>query len=48
MSADASDACVDAARRASRWCVEQTVNAEEGTWGQRCTKAQWDYHNLCH
>jgi hypothetical protein len=44
----ASEACLSAARRASKFCLDKTVNADiYGVYTSECTRAQWDYARHC-
>lgn len=47
VAADASPACVAAAKRASRWCIASTTVNSDAVYSQNCTDAQWDYARNC-
>jgi hypothetical protein len=48
VSENASPECLSAARRASKFCLDKTLNSD--IWGgytSECTRAQWDYARSC-
>lgn len=44
--AGASAACLDAAERARKWCLDQNLNTDT-LWADNCRAAQWDYNRAC-
>jgi hypothetical protein len=45
---NASEACLSAARRASKFCLDKTVPSDiYGMYTSECTRAQWDYRRTC-
>lgn len=45
---NASPECLSAARRASKFCLDKTLNSDiYGMYTSECTKAQWDYARSC-
>ena len=45
---NASPECLSAARRASKFCLDKTMNSDIwGSYTSECTKAQWDYTRGC-
>jgi hypothetical protein len=48
VSQSASPECLSAARRASKFCLDKTLNTDiYGVYTSECTKAQWDYSRHC-
>lgn len=48
VSGNASEACLSAARRATKFCLDRTLNSDIwGAYTSECTKAQWDYARNC-
>jgi hypothetical protein len=48
VSENASPECLSAARRASKFCLDKTLNSD--IWGgytSECTRARWDYARSC-
>ena len=45
--ADATAACIAAAKRASRWCISGTSISSDGLYAQNCNEAQWAYARQC-
>ena len=48
VSPNASPECLSAARRASHYCLDKTLNSD--IWGgytSECTKARWDHARYC-
>ena len=46
--ANASEACLSAARRASKFCLEKTLQSDiYGMYTSECTKARWDHARSC-
>ena len=45
---NASPECLSAARRASKFCLDKTLQSDIwGSYTSECTKAQWDYSRSC-
>ena len=45
---NASPECLSAARRASKFCLDKTLNSDIwGSYTSECTKAQWDHTRSC-
>lgn len=45
---NASPECLSAARRASKFCLDKTLNSDiYGMYTSECTRAQWDYARSC-
>ena len=45
---NASPGCLSAARRASKFCLDKTLQSDIwGSYTSECTKAQWDYTRSC-
>jgi hypothetical protein len=45
---NASEACRSAARRASKFCLDKTLNSDiYGVYTSECTKARWDHTRSC-
>lgn len=48
VSQNASPECLSAARRATRFCLDRTLNSDiYGVHTSECTRAQWDYARHC-
>jgi hypothetical protein len=48
VSGNASEACLSAARRASKFCLDKTLNSDiYGVYTSECTKARWDHARSC-
>ena len=48
VSGNASEACLSAARRATKFCLDMTLNSDiYGMYTSECTKARWDYARSC-
>jgi hypothetical protein len=45
---NASPECLSAARRASKFCLDKTLQSDiYGMYTSECTRAQWDYARNC-
>jgi hypothetical protein len=45
---NASQECLSAARRASKFCLDKTLQSDiYGMYTSECTRAQWDYARNC-
>jgi hypothetical protein len=45
---NASEACLSAARRASKYCLDTAVPSDiAGRYTSECTKAQWEHARTC-
>jgi hypothetical protein len=45
---NASPACVSAAKRASKFCLDKTLQSDIwGSYTSECTRAQWDHARNC-
>ncbi len=48
VSQNASPECLSAARRATKFCLDRTLNTDiYGVYTSECTRAQWDYTRHC-
>jgi hypothetical protein len=48
VSENASPECLSAARRASKFCLDKTLQSDIwGSYTSECTRAQWDYTRSC-
>ena len=48
VSPNASPECLSAARRATKYCLDKTLNTDiYGTYTSECTKARWDHARYC-
>lgn len=48
VSQNASPECLSAARRATKFCLDRTLNSDiYGVHTSECTRAQWDYTRYC-
>ena len=45
--ADATAACIAAAKRASRWCIADKSISSDGLYAGNCNEAQWAYTRQC-
>ncbi len=44
----ASEACLSAARRATKFCLDKSLPSDIwGSYTSECTKAQWDHTRNC-
>jgi hypothetical protein len=48
VSQNASPECLSAARRATKFCLDRTLNSDiYGVYTSECTRAQWEYARHC-